>query len=61
MRVFSVCVNPESGIYVAFCADDPLIHARASSSEEAIGRLLLSRPGLIIDEAIDLDESWSKK
>ena len=58
MTVLAICINPEYGIYVAFCAEDLLVHSTAGGIEEAVGKLMIQHPGLMCDKVIDLDELW---
>lgn len=62
MTILAMCVNPESGRYVAFCAEDPLVHSDSHGCiEEAVGKLLINHPGLTVDKVVDLEALWGRQ
>jgi hypothetical protein len=40
--IFSVCVNPDSGKYVAFLKDDPSKIVEGMSHADAVGQLVMA-------------------
>ncbi len=55
MVIYTMCVNPESGRYIAISTDDPDRRVIAASEAEAIGLLVESQPGIKVDNVCRID------
>ena len=58
MVIYTMCVDPERGAYMAISTDDPDCKVICSSEEEALGRLVRERPGIKVDNVVHIDTSW---
>lgn len=57
LTIYVLCVDSERGRYLAVSTTDPSIIAVSYTNVgEAIGNLVISNPGIQIDEVVDLDE-----
>ena len=55
MIIYTVCVNPESGKYLAISASDPTLRAIAYSEAEALADLIKKTPGITIDAVVCIE------
>ncbi len=55
MVICTVCINPESGTYLAISCEDPDLQAIGVSHEEALGLLVFENPGIKVDNAIRIE------
>lgn len=57
MRIYTVCVDPERGRYLAVSTEDATVRAESYTSEdEAVGILIREYPGLVVEKVVSLDE-----
>ena len=56
MTIYTMCVDPERGAYMAISAEDSSLKVVCGTSEEeALGRLVAQTPGIVIDKVISVD------
>lgn len=55
MNIYTVCVDPERGRYLAISTEDPKMFAVSEGSFSAVGVLVTNNPGIQIDQVIDID------
>ena len=55
MKIYTLCVDPERGKYLAISTEDPKVRAFSySSEEEALGLLVKQNPGIVIEEVTSI-------
>ena len=59
MTIYTMCVDPERGAYMAISCDNPDDKIICGTSEqEALGRFVESHPGVTVDKVVSVDTSW---
>jgi hypothetical protein len=63
IQIYTVCLNPETGEYLAFVWDRPTVQCRSyTSREEAVGRLVMSGDiDSVIVHSVDEEPSQIQK
>lgn len=61
MNIYTLCVDPERGRYLAVSTENPeMIASSYTSEDEAIGILIRENPGLVIDNIFSLDQTGKR-